>query len=90
MGQTLASLLTFEKECLKENVLKRGGDICILIADSCCCTAETNKHYKAIILQLKIKEKSFLKRQEPLGPQLPPDPYSPASVVRFVLLSLGS
>ena len=55
MGQTLASLLTFEKECLKENVLKRGRDICILIADSCCCTAETNKHYKTIILQLKKK-----------------------------------
>ena len=53
MGQTLASLLTFEKECLKENVLKRRGDICILIADSCCCTAETNKHYKTIILQFK-------------------------------------
>ena len=56
MGQTLASLLTFEKECLKENVLKRGRDICILIADSCCCTAETNKHYKTIILQLKKKK----------------------------------
>ena len=22
--------------------VKEGGDICILITDSCCCTAETN------------------------------------------------
>ena len=33
-----------------------GGDICMLMADSHCCITETNKHYKAIILQLKIKK----------------------------------
>ena len=29
--------------------------MCIVTADSCCCTAETNQHCKAIILQLKTK-----------------------------------
>ena len=31
-----------------------GGTMCIPISGSCSCMAETNKHYKAIILQLKI------------------------------------
>ena len=35
--------------------IKEGGDMCIVTADSCCCTAETNQHCKAIILQLKTK-----------------------------------
>ena len=30
-----------------------GGDVCIFMADSCCCTAETN-HCKAGVLRLKI------------------------------------
>ena len=33
------------------------GDICIHIADSLHCTAETNTRYKAIIFQQKEKEK---------------------------------
>ena len=38
--------------------VRDGGDMCILIADSCCCMAEANKHCKAIIFQLKnIKER---------------------------------
>ena len=32
---------------------QEGGEICILIPDSCCCTAELT-HCKAIILQFKI------------------------------------
>ena len=28
------------------------GDICIIMADLCCCSAET-QHFKAIFLQLK-------------------------------------
>ena len=32
----------------------RGGDLCIPIADSCLCMAETNAILQAIILQLKI------------------------------------
>ena len=32
------------------------GDICMLMADSHCCTAETNSIFKAIILQLKKKK----------------------------------
>ena len=34
--------------------VQEGGTRCIPKADSCSCMAETNKHYKAIILQLKI------------------------------------
>ena len=33
-----------------------GGDICIPMADSCWCMAETNQHCKTIFLQLKINE----------------------------------
>ena len=36
-----------------------GGDVCIFMADSCCCTAETN-HCKAGVLRLKI---NFLKNE---------------------------
>ena len=35
----------------------RGRDLCIVTADSHCCTTATNTHCKAIILQLKIKKK---------------------------------
>jgi len=45
-----------------------GGDICILTADTHCCMAETNTHYKAIVLQLKINLKrkfSNLRRKKP-------------------------
>ena len=38
------------------------GDICILMADSHCCTAETNTIFKVIILQLK-KKKKILERE---------------------------
>ena len=34
--------------------VQEGGTRCIPKAGSCSCMAETNKHYKAIILQLKI------------------------------------
>ena len=40
-----------------------GGDICIHLAESCCCAAETNTTYRAIILQLKKKERNW----DPLG-----------------------
>ena len=43
------------------------GDICIHLAESCCCAAETNATYKAIILQLKRKERNW----EPLGVNIP-------------------
>ena len=36
--------------------VQEGGDICIPMADSCCCMAETIQHCKAIILQLKINK----------------------------------
>ena len=39
------------------------GDICILISDSWCCITETDKYYRAIILQFKI----FLKKEKDLG-----------------------
>ena len=38
---------------------QEGGNICILIADLSCYTAETNNNYKAIILQLKINFKKI-------------------------------
>ena len=38
-----------------EREAQEGGDTCILTADSHCCMEETNTHWKAIILQLKIK-----------------------------------
>ena len=38
-------------------VLKSVRDICMLIADSHCCAAETNATCKMIILQIKINEK---------------------------------
>ena len=34
--------------------VQEGGDICIPVADSCGCMAETNTIKEAIILQLKI------------------------------------
>ena len=37
------------------------GIICILIADTFCCTEETNMECKAVILQLKIKIKKIKK-----------------------------
>ena len=40
---------------LERIFIQEGGDMYIVTADSCCCTAETNQHYKAIILQLKTK-----------------------------------
>ena len=33
--------------------VQEGGDLTILMADSCCCMAKTNTTFKAIILQLK-------------------------------------
>ena len=36
--------------------IQEGGDMCIVTADSCYCTAETNQHCKAVILQLKKKK----------------------------------
>ena len=43
---------------------KRGGDICILMADSQCGTAETAEHCKAIFL--KLKKKAFLNKDQEL------------------------
>ena len=42
-----------------------GGDICTLMADSC-CMVETNIHCKAIILQLKLKKinEAYMERQK--------------------------
>ena len=37
--------------------IQKRGDMCIHIADSLCCTAETMQHCKATILQLKNKIK---------------------------------
>ena len=37
------------------------GDICMNIADLLHCTAETNKHYKEIILQLKKNKARIIK-----------------------------
>ena len=37
---------------------QQGGDICIPMAESCCCTAETNTTRRAIIFQFK-KEKEL-------------------------------
>ena len=45
-----------------------GGDIRKHMADSQCCTAETNTHCKAITLQLKQEsqqKEEILKEQEP-------------------------
>ena len=39
-----------------EREVQEGGDICTLVADSC-CMAETNTYCKAIIPQLKRKNK---------------------------------
>ena len=39
---------------------QEGGDICIFTADSCCCMAETNTTFKAIILPIK----NFIKGSE--------------------------
>ena len=36
---------------------QEGWNICILLADSLCCTAETTQHSKATIFQLKKKKK---------------------------------
>ena len=49
---------------LKSNPYQEGGDLCILIADSC-CTAQTNtiiynNNCKAIILQIKINLKKVI------------------------------
>ena len=38
---------------------QEGGNICIHLAESCCCAAETNTTYKSIILQLKKKERNW-------------------------------
>jgi len=37
------------------SVTQKGGDICIHVADSLLCTAETNTRGKAVILQIKKK-----------------------------------
>lgn len=44
-----------------EGEIHEGGDICILKADSCCCTAKLIQRCKTIILQLKIRIKFFSK-----------------------------
>ena len=36
---------------------QEGGDICVLIADSCCCTAETNTTLKSSYPLIKNKIK---------------------------------
>ena len=36
---------------------QEGGDICVLIADSCCCTAETNTTLKSNYPLIKNKIK---------------------------------
>ena len=41
-----------------------GGDLCIHIADTLCCRAETKQYCKTIILQLKKKVWKFLKKLE--------------------------
>ena len=38
---------------------QEGGSVCTHIAGSCCCTAETNTHCKAIILQFKEAKKKL-------------------------------
>ena len=38
---------------------QEGENTYVLMADSCCCTAETNTTFKAIILQLKNKLKNY-------------------------------
>ena len=38
--------------------IQEGGDICILMADSCCHMAEPTQHCKAIILQIKFKKRN--------------------------------
>ena len=48
--------------------VQEGGDMCILMADSHCCMAETNKQWKAIIFQLKINSKISLKVQSRSSP----------------------
>ena len=41
--------------------VQEGGDICIHIADSLCCTEETNNMVKQLYSNLKKKESTFLK-----------------------------
>lgn len=38
------------------SMTQEGGSICIHVADSLLCTAETNTHGKAVILQIKKKK----------------------------------
>ena len=42
---------------------QKGGDKCIIIVDSRCCTAETNTTLFTIILPLKINSKASLVAQ---------------------------
>ena len=42
---------------------QEGEDICIFLADSQCCMAKTNTTLRAIILQLKLIFKNYLKKK---------------------------
>ena len=42
--------------------VQEGRDICIHIADQCCCSGETNTHCKTIILQFKKRLKDKFKQ----------------------------
>ena len=48
--------------------VQEGGDICIHIADSGCCTAETNttlqSNYTPIMIRTKIKKNSNRKKEK--------------------------
>ena len=46
-----------------------GGNIYILIVDSCCCTAEITQYCKTINLQLKKKKKNGINTGEYNQPQ---------------------
>ena len=39
--------------------VQKGGDICILVTDSCCLWQKPTQHCKVIVLQLKIKFKKW-------------------------------
>ena len=50
--------------CGEGREASEGGDICMIIADSSCCMAETNQHHcKAIFLQLKIMSMEFVTKK---------------------------
>ena len=47
------SVMTYRGGMWGDRVRSKKGEIYTSIADSPCCSAETNTHYKAIILKLK-------------------------------------